>query len=179
MGRREHASLPLGALGQPEGRPTLASSGHMLTSHRPERHRTAVSGSGSMKRAGRETGTAPLTDFTTPTEPADRSINARPQATQPRSRARSSTAGQVGSALPCTSTCRSRTVTEISAPTGTDASGASWSASAIRSPRRPSGRSSNRADLATAFSNPADGQAVELRRCVTEMSEAPGRRAID
>jgi hypothetical protein len=67
MGRREHAPLPLGALEQPEGRPS-----------------------------GR------------------------------------STAGQVGSALPCTSTCRSRTVTEISAPTGTDASRASWSASGLR-----------------------------------------------
>jgi hypothetical protein len=153
MGRREHAPLPLGALGQPEGRPTLASSGHMLTSHRPDRHRTAVSGSGSMKRAGRETGTAPLTDFTTPTDPPiARSTPARKLHNPAHGRGRS-TAGQVGSALPCTSTCRSRTVTEISAPTGTDASGASWSASAIRSPRRPSGRSSNRADLATAFSN--------------------------
>jgi hypothetical protein len=52
-GGRDHAPLPLGALEQPEGRPTLASSGHMLTSHRPERHRTAVSGSGPRKRGGR------------------------------------------------------------------------------------------------------------------------------
>jgi hypothetical protein len=42
-----------------------------------------------MKRAGGTTGTAPSTDFTTPTNPADRSINARRQAVLHRSPARS------------------------------------------------------------------------------------------
>src|SRR3954454_2717888 len=116
MGRREHAPLPLGALEQPEGRPTLVSSGHMVTSHRPKPHRTAVSGRGSMKRTGQKTGTAPLTDFTTPTDPPiARSTPAR-RLYSPAHRRRYSTAGQVDSAIPCTSTCRSRTVTEIRHP---------------------------------------------------------------
>jgi hypothetical protein len=132
-----------------------------------------------MKRAGRETGTAPLTDFTTPTDPADRSINARPQATLPRSRARSFNrwTGRLGASVHeyvqvayCDrdiGTHRYRRIRGQLVGLGHPiAASTVW---AILKPGRPG----------DSLFQPADGQAVELRRCVTEMSEAPGRRAID
>ena len=67
-------------------------------------HRTAGSGSGPGKRAGRKTGTAPRTDFTTPTARTDHSISTRPQAALPRPPARPSARyDETGSAASYTS----------------------------------------------------------------------------
>ena len=81
--------------------------------------RTAGSGSGPGKRAGRKTGTAPRTDFTTRTA-AHRSLGQRPPA-GPLARPPARPSGPydaTGSAASCTSTCTSHDVTVFSAPTG-------------------------------------------------------------
>ena len=63
---------------QGSGRPTWG-----LWRARCGESRTAGSGSGPGKRAGRKTGTAPRTDFTTRTDRTERSASTRPQAALP------------------------------------------------------------------------------------------------
>ena len=74
--------------------------------------RTAGSGSGPGKRAGRKTGTAPRTDFTTRTARTDHSISTRPPAVLPSPPARSSDhCDETASAVSYTSICRSHDMT--------------------------------------------------------------------
>ena len=81
--------------------------------------RTAGSGSGPGKRAGRKTGTAPRTDFTTGTDLTDHCINVRPRAALPHTPVRlSGRYDETGSAASYTNTCRSHDVTGFPAPTG-------------------------------------------------------------
>jgi hypothetical protein len=82
--------------------------------------RTAGSESGPGKRAGRKTGTAPRTDFTTLTARTGHSDSSRPPAAlPPRSGAAIRPWLRDRSAASFTSTCRSPDLTEFSEPTGT------------------------------------------------------------
>jgi hypothetical protein len=82
--------------------------------------RPAGSGSGPRKRTRRKTGTAPRTDFTTPTARTDHSISARPRAALRRVPGRpSGRCGEIGSVVSSTNTCRSPEVTGFSALTRT------------------------------------------------------------
>ena len=99
---------------QGSGRPTWG-----LWRARCGESRTAGSGSGPGKRAGRKTGTAPRTDFTTLIARTGRCISSRPQAPLPhRPELQSGRCDEIDSAASYTSICRSRDVTEFSAPTG-------------------------------------------------------------
>ena len=81
--------------------------------------RPAGSGSGPRKRRGRKTGTAPRTDFTTPTAHTDPCTSAHPQPTPRRVPGRASACSDGnGSAASSTNTCRMHEVTQFSAPTG-------------------------------------------------------------
>jgi hypothetical protein len=82
--------------------------------------RTAGSGSGPRKRAGRKTGTAPRTDFATPTDPTDRYINTHQRAgpLPHLPTARPDHCGETASAGFSTNTCRSHDMTGFSAPPG-------------------------------------------------------------
>ena len=82
--------------------------------------RTAGSGSGPGKRAGRKTGTAPRTDFTTLTARTGHSDSSRPPAALPPSSGAAIRPWlRDRSAASFTSTCRSPDLTEFSEPTGT------------------------------------------------------------
>ena len=98
---------------QGSGRPTWG-----LWRARCGESRTAGSGSGPGKRAGRKTGTAPRTDFTTLIARTGRCISSRPHAPLPRRpELQSGRCDEIDSAAWYTSMCRSHDVTGFSAPT--------------------------------------------------------------